>query len=105
MTKPEPLFPSAANCPGCGKKIRIKWATPREVTGGLTGWGHMKCLHCGANHVRAIGPDEAIQQTAQLLASQYHQACDHDHGHDHNHMHGVEVVQGGEKFAYIKLPG
>ena len=31
MSKPEPLFPSAANCPECGKKIRIKWAAPRDV--------------------------------------------------------------------------
>jgi hypothetical protein len=116
MSKPEPLFPSAANCPDCGKKIRIKWAAPREVINGLNGLGHMKCLHCGANHLRAVGPEAVVQATAQLYAAQYHQACGHDHGHDHNnhddvhdhdhdHMHGIAVLPGGEKFSYIKLPG
>lgn len=105
MSKPEPLFPPSANCPDCGKKIRIKWSPPRGVIPGLTGTGHMKCLHCGASHVRAVGPESAIQSTAQLLAQQYHAACGHDHGHDHDHMHGVSVIPGGDQFAYIKLPG
>lgn len=106
MSKPEPLFPPSANCPDCGKKIRIKWAAPRGVTAGLTGLGHMKCLHCGANHLRAVGPDDAIQETSRQFALQFHEACGHDHGHDgDDHMHGVAVVPGGESFAYIKLPG
>lgn len=102
MRKPELLFPPAANCPDCGRKIRIKWATPREVLGGLHGQGHMKCLHCGANHVRAVGSDDAIQETSRLFAMQYHQDCGHAHGHDH--MHGVAIVPGSDQFAYIKLP-
>jgi DNA-directed RNA polymerase subunit RPC12/RpoP len=107
MSKAEPLFPPSASCPDCGKKIRIKWAAPREVVSGLSGLGHMKCLHCGANHVRAVGPVEAIQETSRMFAAQYHDACGHDHGHDHDHdhMHGVAVIPGGDKFAYIKLPG
>ena len=103
MSKPEPLFPPSANCPDCGKKIRIKWAAPREVVGGLNGLGRMKCLHCGANHVRAVGPEDAIQETSRMIAMQYHQACGHDHEHDHNH--GVAIVPGNDQFAYIKLPG
>lgn len=107
MNKPQPLFPPSAHCPDCGKKIRIKWAPPRELMAGLIGMGHLKCLHCGANHVRAVGTDDAIQGTAQLFAQQYHAACEHDHGHDHGHdpMHGVSVIPGGTQFAYIKLPG
>jgi hypothetical protein len=106
MSKPEPLFPPAADCPECGKKIRIKWAPPREITAGLAGLGRMKCLHCGANHVRAVGPQEAIQETSRLYAMAFHEACGHDHGHEgHDHSHGVEVIAGGETFAYIKLPG
>ena len=110
MSKPEPLFPAAANCPGCGKKIRIKWAAPDDLAPGLTGLGQMKCLHCRANHIRAVGPDDAIQHAARILAMKYHAACGHDHGdaghdHDHGHDHGVAVVAGGDKFAYIKLPG
>ena len=108
MNKPEPLFPPAANCPECGKKIRIKWALPREILGGLNGLGHMKCLHCGANHVRAVGSVDAIQETSRMIAMQYHQACGHDHGHDtgheHEHMHGVSVIPGSDNFGYIKLP-
>ena len=112
MIKPEPLFPSAAQCPDCGKKIRIKWAAPRDVFGGVNGLGYMKCLHCGANHVRAVGAEEAIKETSQLFAAQYHAACGHDHGPDHeghedhgDHDHGVAIVPGSDKFAYIKLPG
>jgi len=109
MSKPEALFPSAAHCPDCGKKIRIKWALPRELSNGLNGLGHMKCLHCGANHVRAVGPEPAIQETSRHLAAQYHAACGHDHGdehdHGHDHMHGIEVIPGNDQFAYIKLPG
>lgn len=112
MSKPDPLFPSAANCPECGKKIRIKWAAPREVFGGVNGLGYMKCLHCGANHVRAVGAEDAIKVTSQLFAAQYHAACGHDHGHDHDHDHaheghdhGVAIVPGNDQFAYIKLPG
>ncbi len=106
MSKPEPLFPPAANCPECGKKIRIKWAAPREVPTGLTGHGHMKCLHCGAIHVRTVGPENAIQETARIYAAQFHAACGHDHGHEgHDHSHGVAVIPGGENYAYIKLPG
>jgi len=106
MSKPEPLFPPSANCPDCGKKIRIKWATPREVVGGLNGLGRMKCLHCGSNHVRAVGPEDAIQEASRAIAAQYHQACGHDHGHDgHDHNHGVAIVPGNDQFAYIKLPG
>lgn len=105
MEKPEPLFPPATNCPECGKKIRIKWAPPREVSSGLNGLGYMKCLHCGANHVRAVGPENAIQETSRQFAAQYHQACGHDHGHEgHDHDHGVAVIPGGDQFAYIKLP-
>src|SRR5262245_1192370 len=103
MSKPEPLFPPTANCPDCGKKISIKWAPPREVLGGLDGLGHMKCLHCSANHIRAVGPGDAIQETSRQLAAQYHQACGHDHGDEHDHMHGVAVIPGSDKFAYIKL--
>lgn len=109
MSKPEPLFPASANCPDCGKKTRIKWALPREISAGLSGLGRMKCLHCGATHVRAVGPAPAIEQTAQLYATAFHAACghdhDHDHGHDHDPMHGVFVVPGNDTFAYIKLPG
>ena len=118
MIKPEPLFPSAAQCPECSKKIRIKWASPREVFGGCNGLGYMKCLHCGANHVRAVGTEDAIQVTSQLFAAQYDAACGHDHGHEgheghedheghegHDHNHGVAIVPGSDKFAYIKLPG
>lgn len=105
MSKPEPLFPSAAKCPGCGKKIRIKWAAPDDLAPGLTGLGQMKCLHCRANHVRAVGTQEAVASTASIFAAQVHAACGHDHGHDHNHDHGVVVVPGGEGFGYIRLPG
>ena len=106
MSKPEQLFPPSANCPDCGKKIRIKWDSPREVTAGLTGLGRMKCLHCGSTHLRAVGPEDAIQEASRLFAMQYHQDCGHDHGHDgHDHMHGVAVIPGSDKFAYIKLPG
>jgi hypothetical protein len=105
MSKPEQLFPPSANCPDCGKKIRVKWAQPREVYSGLDGMGHMKCLHCGANHIRAVGPEDAIQETSRAIGLQYHDACGHDHGHaGHDHMHGVAVVPGGDTFAYIKLP-
>ena len=103
MNKPEPLFPPSAKCPGCGKKIRIKWTPPHAVAPGLTGLGQMRCLHCGASHVRAVGPEDAILKASRLLAAQYHQACGHDH--DHDHMHGVAVIPGGGTFAYIKLPG
>ena len=101
------MFPPAAHCPDCGKKIRIKWAPPNEVIPGLDGLGRMKCLHCGADHVRAVGPADAIEKTSQLFAMQAHQACGHDHGHDHgeDHMHGVSVIPGSDKFAYIRLPG
>jgi hypothetical protein len=115
MSKPEPLFPPSANCPECGKKIRIKWAAPRYVLAGLTGAGRMKCLHCGADHVRCVGPDAAIQEASRMMAAQYHANCGHDHDHDHGEdegeehahdpMHGVVVVPGGETFAYVKLPG
>lgn len=106
MSKPEQLFPPSANCPGCSKKIRIKWALPRNVAAGLTGLGHLKCLHCGGNHLRAVGPAAAIQETAHIFAAQYHDACGHDHGHEgHDHMHGVAVIPGSDAFAYIKLPG
>lgn len=105
MNKPEPLFPPSATCPDCGKKIRIKWAPPRALLPGLTGLGYLKCLHCSANHVRAVGPEDAIQGAAQLFAQQHHAACGHDHGHDHDHIHGVSVIPGGEQFAYIRLPG
>lgn len=108
MSKPEPLFPPTANCPDCGRKIRIKWALPREVSAGLNGLGRMKCLHCGANHVRAVGSEDAIQETSRMFAAQYHEACGHDHGHDdddHDHNHGIAIVPGNDKFAYIKLPG
>ena len=105
MSKPEQLFPPSANCPDCGKKIRIKWAGPREVAAGLSGLGRMKCLHCGAHHVRAVGPEDAIQETSRQFAVHYHESCGHDHGHDHDHMHGVSVIPGSGNFAYIKLPG
>ena len=107
MSKPEPLFPPSANCPDCGKKIRIKWAAPDEVTAGLAGLGRMKCLHCGAHHLRAVGAQAAIEETSRLFATYYHEACGHDHGHDHehDHMHGVSIVPGNETFSYIKLPG
>lgn len=106
MSKPDQLFPPSANCPGCGKKIRVKWVLPREVSGGLNGLGRMKCLHCGANHVRAVGPEMAIQEASRMIAAQYHEACGHDHGDDgHDHAHGVAVIPGGDAFAYIKLPG
>ncbi len=106
MSKPEPLFPPSAHCPDCGKKIRIKWASPRELSNGLNGLGHMKCLHCGANHVRAVGPEAAIQDACGAIAAQYHAACGHDHGHEgHDHNHGVVIVPGNDQFAYIKLPG
>ena len=106
MSKPEPLFPASANCPDCGKKIRIKWASPSDIAAGLNGLGSMKCLHCGASHVRAVGPAEAIQETSRLIEMQYHQACGHDHDNDHghDHSHGIAVIPGGDKFAYIKLP-
>lgn len=105
MNKLEPMFPPSANCPDCDKKIRIKWVPPRELPAGLKGLGRMKCLHCGADHVRAVGPEDAIQGTAQRFEQTYHAACEHDHGHDHEHTHGVLVIPGGEQFAYIKLPG
>lgn len=105
MSKPEPLFPSAAKCPGCAAKIRIKWASPDELAPGLSGLGQMKCLHCRATHIRAVGPDDAIQNTARILAMKFHAACGHDHGEGHDHDHGVVVVPGNDKFAYIKLPG
>jgi hypothetical protein len=109
MSKLEPLFPPSANCPDCGKKIRIKWAQLRDVLAGLTGAGRMKCLHCGADHVRVIGPETAIQEASRMMAAQYHAACGHDHDdgedHEHDHMHGVAVIPGGDTFAYIKLPG
>ena len=109
MNKPEQLFPPSANCPECGKKIRIKWAQPRDVLAGLTGAGRMKCLHCGADHVRAIGPENAIHEASRMMAAFYHAACGHDHegdhDHDHDPMHGVTVVPGSDTYAYIKLPG
>ena len=121
MNKPEPLFPPSANCPDCGKKIRIKWFSPRDIMPGLNGMGRLKCLHCGAHHVRAVGPADIIEETSHVIAAQYHQNCGHDHGqdhdddhghesesaseHDHDHMHGVKVIPGNETFAYIKLPG
>jgi hypothetical protein len=106
MSKPEQLFPASANCPGCGKKIRIKWAPPRALFSGLDGMGHMKCLHCGANHIRAVGPEHVILETSHVIGLQFHDACEHDHDHhEHDPMHGVSVVPGGDNFAYIKLPG
>jgi hypothetical protein len=105
MNKPEPLFPASAECPDCGKKTRIKWAQPRELTAGLNGMGSMKCLHCGAHHVRAVGPAEVIEETSRRFEMQFHAACGHDHGHDHEHSHGVTVIPGNEQFSYIRLPG
>ena len=106
MSKPEPLFPPSANCPGCGKKIRIKWAAPDDLGPGLTGLGQMKCLHCRASHVRAVGPQTALEETASIFAAKLHASCGHDHAHEgHDHGHGVAVVPGGEGFAYIRLPG
>ena len=68
----------------------------------------MKCLHCGANHVRAVGPVAAIEDASRAIAAQYHEACGHDHEHDghegHEHNHGVVIVPGNDQFAYIKLP-
>lgn len=73
---------------------------------GLRGLGRMKCLHCGATHVRTVGNAEAVEQVAQAFEMQFHQACGHDHGHEHghDHSHGVQVIPGDETFAYIKLP-
>lgn len=107
MNKPAPLFPSSAECPECSKKIRIKWMQQRQVAPGLTGLGQMKCLHCGASHMRAVGPVAAVEEAARIYATLFHAACGHDHSHDHghDHMHGVSVVPGGDNFAYIKLPG
>lgn len=107
MSKPAPLFPPSADCPACGKKTRIKWSPPRDVAPGLTGLGQVKCLHCGSTHVRAVGPENAIEETARRYAAAFHAACEHDHGHDHghDHDHGVSVVPGGDNYAYIKLPG
>ena len=106
MSKPEPLFPSAAHCPACNKKIRIKWAAPRDFVGRLNGLGYMKCLHCGANHVRAVGAEDAVLETSHMIAAKYQQACGHDHEHEgHEHDHGVAVIPGGDGFAYIKFPG
>jgi hypothetical protein len=105
MIKPEPLFPPSGDCPECGKKTRIKWAQPRDVAPGLTGLGRMKCLHCGATHVRAVGPGAAIEKAARIYATLFHAACGHDHDLDHDHTHGVSVIPGGDSFAYIKLPG
>lgn len=106
MSKPEQLFPTSANCPDCGRKIRIKWFGPREVSAGLNGLGRMKCLHCGAHHVRAVGSEEAIQASSLQFAAYYQAACGHDHGDDphHDSMHGVAVIPGSGNFAYIKLP-
>ena len=71
----------------------------------------MKCLHCGANHVRAVGPDAAVQEASRAISAQYHAACGHDHEHEdqeghegHDHNHGVVIVPGNDQFAYIKLP-
>ncbi len=106
MNKPEPLFPSTAKCPGCGKKIRVKWALLNDLAPGLTGLGQMKCPHCRASHMRAVGPEEAIQGTARIFAAKVHEACGHDHGHEgHDHNHGIAVIPGNDQFAYIKLPG
>ncbi len=107
MKKPQPLFPPSADCPECGRKIRVKWSPPRDVAPGLTGLGEMKCLHCGKLHLRAVGPGAAVAEAARVYATLFHATCEHDHGHDHGHdpMHGVSVVPGGDNFAYIKLPG
>ena len=72
---------------------------------GNSGSGQMKCLHCRASHMRAVGPEDAIQGTARIFAAKVHQACGHDHAHDgHDHNHGIAVIPGNDQFAYIKLP-
>ena len=105
MSKPELLFPPAADCPDCGKRIRIKWAAPRDLVAGLSGLGHMKCLHCRATHIRAVGPQSAIQETARIIDAQAHASCGHDHGHEGHDPHAVTMIPGNNQFAYIKLPG
>jgi hypothetical protein len=97
MNKPEPLFPTVAACPVCGKRTRLKWESPKQLPRGVERIAVLNCHSCGKTYLRAVGTPEGIDALAQLLRAQ--------HQHEHHHDHGEPRILGRtERYAYIEMP-
>ena len=97
MDKPEPLFPTIAACPNCGKRTRLRWESPKVLPPGIERIAVLQCPSCRGAFVRAVGTPEGITAFASALRQ--------EHVRHHHHDHGEPRILGHtERWAYIELP-
>ena len=99
--KPEPLFPTIAACPICGKRTRLKTEKLSHVPRGVDGVGYLRCFPCNKRYFRTVGTAEGIAAFALALAIEAHGHAPTDevtHSHD-----PLPIFGQTDKYAFIDI--
>ncbi len=99
--KPEPLFPTIAACPNCGKRTRVKMEQSFPVPRGVDGVGYLRCFPCNKRYFRTVGTAEGIAAFALALAIESH---GHSPEEELTHHHDpLTIVGQTDKYAFIDI--